>query len=163
MQLRIFYFYFLLSGALVEQANHPTWGRVVSYLLNSGRIQPPDRGRDVGDHPPITPMRAAPRDEFAKGNEWKIYDYVTRYRIAPSPPCGPHPGTSLPRATSGRSTITSPGKDNHLRGCRDLTDERGSRGDTGMRGSFRLRRRWFCCCCYFRDVFLETLISLDHQ
>ena len=27
-------------------------------------------------------MRAAPRDEFAKGNEWKIYDYVTRHFIA---------------------------------------------------------------------------------
>jgi hypothetical protein len=65
-------------GALAEQANHPHWGRVVSYLLNRGRFQPPHRGRDVGDHPPITPMRAAPRDEFTKGNAWKIYDYVTR-------------------------------------------------------------------------------------
>ena len=35
----------------------------------------------VGDHPPITPMRAAPRDEFSKGNEWRIYDYVTRHFI----------------------------------------------------------------------------------
>ena len=35
----------------------------------------------MGDHPPITPMRAAPRDEFSKGNEWKIYDYVTRHFI----------------------------------------------------------------------------------
>ena len=26
-------------------------------------------------------MRAAPRDEFSKGNEWKIYDYVTRHFI----------------------------------------------------------------------------------
>ena len=25
-------------------------------------------------------MRAAPRDEFSKGNEWKIYDYVTRHQ-----------------------------------------------------------------------------------
>ena len=69
-------------GALREQANHPSWGRVVSYLLNSGRISPPEGGHDVGDHPPITPMRAAPRDEFSKGNEWKIYDYVTRHFIA---------------------------------------------------------------------------------
>ena len=35
----------------------------------------------MGDHPPITPMRAAPRDEFSKGNEWRIYDYVTRHFI----------------------------------------------------------------------------------
>ena len=38
-------------------------------------------GRDVGDHPPITPMRAAPREEITKGNEWKIYDFVTRYYL----------------------------------------------------------------------------------
>lgn len=56
-------------------------GRVVGYLL-SRPIQRPEGGRDVGDHPPITPMRAAPRDEFSKGNEWKIYDYVTRHFIA---------------------------------------------------------------------------------
>ena len=27
-------------------------------------------------------MAAAPREEFAKGNEWRIYDYVTRHFIA---------------------------------------------------------------------------------
>ena len=54
---------------------------MVGYLL-SRPIQRPEGGRDVGDHPPITPMRAAPRDEFSKGNEWKIYDYVTRHFIA---------------------------------------------------------------------------------
>jgi len=73
---------FDLHSALVEQANHPSWGRVVGYLLSSGRIDRPEGGRDVGDHPPITPMKAAPRDEFSKGNEWKIYDYVTRHFIA---------------------------------------------------------------------------------
>ena len=73
---------FDLVSALEEQANHPNWGRVVSYLLGSGRVERPEGGKDVGDHPPITPMRAAPRDEFSKGNEWKIYDYVTRHFIA---------------------------------------------------------------------------------
>ena len=34
----------------------------------------------VGDHPPITPMRSATREEF-KPNEWRIYDYVTRHFI----------------------------------------------------------------------------------
>ena len=73
---------FDLVSALEEQAHHPSWGRVVSYLLSSGRVAAPQGGKDVGDHPPITPMRAAPRDEFSKGNEWKIYDYVTRHFIA---------------------------------------------------------------------------------
>eukprot|EP00111_Clytia_hemisphaerica_P010804 TCONS_00031598-protein len=73
---------FDLYGALEEQANHPNWGRVVSYLLDSGRINRPQTGFDVGDHPPITPMRAATRDEFQKSSEWRIYDYVTRHFIA---------------------------------------------------------------------------------
>ena len=73
---------FDLISTLEEQAQHPSWGRVVTYLLNSGRVAAPQGGKDVGDHPPITPMRAAPRDEFSKGNEWKIYDYVTRHFIA---------------------------------------------------------------------------------
>ena len=73
---------FDLIAALSEQAEHPNWGRMVTWLLSSGRVGPPQGGKDVGDHPPITPMRAAPRDEFSKGNEWKIYDYVTRHFIA---------------------------------------------------------------------------------
>merc|ERR1719319_1416534 len=73
---------FDLQAALEEQAGHPAWGRVVQYLLSSGRIHRPEGGRDVGDHPPITPMRAAPRDQFTKGNEWKVYDFVTRHFIA---------------------------------------------------------------------------------
>ena len=54
---------FDLVSALEEQSQHPSWGRVVSYLLSSGRVSHPQGGKDVGDHPPITPMRAAPRDE----------------------------------------------------------------------------------------------------
>ena len=29
-----------LLSALEEQADHPSWGRVVTYLLNSGRVAP---------------------------------------------------------------------------------------------------------------------------
>ncbi|CAE7840008.1 TOP3B [Symbiodinium sp. CCMP2592] len=86
---------FDLVGALREQANHPSWGRLaeevtewdcpgktVSYLLRQGSIRSPVSGTDKGDHPPITPMRAAPKDEFSKGKEWRLYDYVTRHFIA---------------------------------------------------------------------------------
>ena len=31
-----------------------------------------------GDHPPITPTRAASRDHF-DGDAWRIYDYVVRH------------------------------------------------------------------------------------
>lgn len=70
---------FDLVTVLEEQANHPNWGRVASYLLHNGRINSPVGGHDAGDHPPITPVRAVTRNELAKANEWKIYDYVTRH------------------------------------------------------------------------------------
>ena len=37
-------------------------------------------GHDAGDHPPITPMRSASREEL-DGDSWKIYDYVVRHFI----------------------------------------------------------------------------------
>lgn len=39
------------------------------------------KGHDAGDHPPITPMRPASRDEL-DGDSWRIYDYVVRHFIA---------------------------------------------------------------------------------
>lgn len=73
---------FDLTAALREQADHPSWGRTVVHLLRQGRIRTPASGNDRGDHPPITPMKAAPRDEFRGGKEWRLYDYVTRHFIA---------------------------------------------------------------------------------
>jgi len=73
---------FDLIAALQTQANHPHWGNVAGYILHSGRINPSRKGEDVGDHPPITPMMAATRNEISKGQEWKVYDYVTRHFLA---------------------------------------------------------------------------------
>eukprot|EP00931_Biecheleriopsis_adriatica_P029828 TRINITY_DN17646_c0_g1_i1.p1 TRINITY_DN17646_c0_g1~~TRINITY_DN17646_c0_g1_i1.p1 ORF type:complete len:1244 (+),score=266.91 TRINITY_DN17646_c0_g1_i1:58-3789(+) len=73
---------FDLYAALQEQAGHPSWGKTVNYLLRQGSIRSPVSGTDKGDHPPITPMKAAPRDEFSKGKEWRLYDYVARHFIA---------------------------------------------------------------------------------
>jgi hypothetical protein len=39
------------------------------------------KGHDAGDHPPITPMRPASRDEL-EGDSWRIYDYVVRHFLA---------------------------------------------------------------------------------
>lgn len=36
-------------------------------------------GTDVGDHPPITPVRAATESELGGGEAWLIYDYVARH------------------------------------------------------------------------------------
>jgi DNA topoisomerase IA len=35
-------------------------------------------GKDVGDHPPITPLKAAIRQDVGGGAAWKIYEFVVR-------------------------------------------------------------------------------------
>ena len=36
-------------------------------------------GVDVGDHPPITPVRSASETEVGGGDAWRLYDYVARH------------------------------------------------------------------------------------
>ena len=38
-------------------------------------------GTDVGDHPPITPMRDATREQV-RDSDWKLYDFITRHFLA---------------------------------------------------------------------------------
>ena len=102
-----------------DEQTTEAWGKTVSHLLRQGQIRNPKTGRDVGtalsalsdvvakstldfycgevlaweiqgDHPPITPMKAAPRDEFSKGNlaiqshlssTQKILQDVTKFMI----------------------------------------------------------------------------------
>ncbi|KAK7280853.1 hypothetical protein RIF29_08385 [Crotalaria pallida] len=73
-------------GALSAQANNPTWGNYVQGLLTNG-YHKPRSGTDVGDHPPITPMRSAAED--ALGNDaWKLYQYICQHFIGTvSPDC----------------------------------------------------------------------------
>ena len=56
------------------------WGAEVRELLQQG-LTSPRRGTDVGDHPPITPMRSATETEL--GHEaFRLYDMITRVFIA---------------------------------------------------------------------------------
>jgi len=74
---------FDVQQALREQSWHPNWGKTAGFILqNNPNIQPPHGGHDAGDHPPITPMKMAPRGEISKGKEWKLYDYIARHFIA---------------------------------------------------------------------------------
>lgn len=77
---------FDFRGALSAQRNNPTWGNYVEGLLASG-YQKPRSGTDVGDHPPITPMRSASEDML--GNDaWKLYQYICQYFMGTvSPDC----------------------------------------------------------------------------
>uniref|UniRef100_A0A8C5RXE3 DNA topoisomerase n=1 Tax=Laticauda laticaudata TaxID=8630 RepID=A0A8C5RXE3_LATLA len=52
----------------------------VKTLLVEG-INRPRKGHDAGDHPPITPMRAASEAELG-GDGWRLYEYITRHFIA---------------------------------------------------------------------------------
>jgi len=70
---------FDLKDVLRQQQNSSDWGQDVKDLLSKG-INKPRKGHDAGDHPPITPMRAATRNEL-DGDSWKIYDYVVRHFI----------------------------------------------------------------------------------
>ncbi|XP_053135443.1 DNA topoisomerase 3-beta-1 isoform X2 [Hemicordylus capensis] len=71
---------FDLKGSLRQQANNPYWAETVKALLSEG-INRPRKGHDAGDHPPITPMRAASEAELG-GDGWRLYEYITRHFIA---------------------------------------------------------------------------------
>ena len=72
---------FDVRTVLKDHASHEDWGRSASYLLRtkyakSGR--PPSRGSDFGDHPPITPLKAASRQDVGGGSSWRIYEFIVR-------------------------------------------------------------------------------------
>ncbi|XP_035229457.1 DNA topoisomerase 3-beta-1-like, partial [Stegodyphus dumicola] len=71
---------FDLRGTLQLQSRSSDWGNEVQELLGGTMIRP-RKGHDAGDHPPITPMKLANRNEL-DSDSWKIYDYVVRHFIA---------------------------------------------------------------------------------
>ncbi|XP_056602830.1 DNA topoisomerase 3-beta-1 isoform X2 [Triplophysa dalaica] len=71
---------FDLKSTLRQQANSSFWGETVKALMSEG-INKPRKGADAGDHPPITPMRAASEIELGSDG-WRLYDYITRHFIA---------------------------------------------------------------------------------
>nr|CCC53485.1 putative DNA topoisomerase III, fragment [Trypanosoma vivax Y486] len=77
---------FDFKGALAQHERHPQWGAYVQGLLKD-RYTRPKAGKDAGDHPPITPMRAANPGELSS-DSWRLYEYITRHFIATlSPDC----------------------------------------------------------------------------
>ncbi|XP_009371098.1 DNA topoisomerase 3-beta isoform X1 [Pyrus x bretschneideri] len=77
---------FDFRGTLGAQVNNPTWGDYVQRLLADG-YQKPRSGTDVGDHPPVTPLRSATEDML--GNDaWILYEYICKHFIGTvSPDC----------------------------------------------------------------------------
>lgn len=71
---------FDIRGTLEEQAGDGRWGKYVRNLLNEGANKSKG-GIDMGDHPPITPCRAAGAHELS-GDMARVYDFVVRHFIA---------------------------------------------------------------------------------
>jgi DNA topoisomerase-3 len=72
---------FDVRSILREHTSHPEWGRTASYLLRTKYAKssrPPLRGHDAGDHPPITCLKAATREEVGGGAAWRVYEFVAR-------------------------------------------------------------------------------------
>mmetsp|Transcript_30608 Transcript_30608/g.54729 ORF Transcript_30608/g.54729 Transcript_30608/m.54729 type:complete len:860 (+) Transcript_30608:77-2656(+) len=70
---------FDLQGAVRAQTGHPHWGTYAQGLLQAG-LNRAREGTDMGDHPPITPVRAATEGQLGDG--WRLYDMITRHFLA---------------------------------------------------------------------------------
>ncbi|KAJ9463502.1 DNA topoisomerase 3-beta [Diplonema papillatum] len=98
---------FDLMAPLRDQQNNPRWGAHVKELLAAG-ITRPKSGVDMGDHPPITPMRPA-TEGMLGGDEWRLYDYITRHFIATVSPDMHYTRTKVLFAI-GTETFTAVGR-----------------------------------------------------
>ncbi|KAL8120958.1 hypothetical protein AgCh_017940 [Apium graveolens] len=77
---------FDFRGALDVLRNNPVFGYDVQKLLADGYVKPRS-GTDVGDHPPITPMRSASEDMLGY-DAWRVYQYVCQHFLGTlSPDC----------------------------------------------------------------------------
>ncbi|GAB4821904.1 hypothetical protein N2152v2_008950 [Parachlorella kessleri] len=63
---------------LAAQRSHPIWGEYAASLLSAGFVTPKG-GVNVGDHPPITPVRGATEMELGGGDAWRLYEFVARH------------------------------------------------------------------------------------
>mmetsp|Transcript_9240 Transcript_9240/g.21182 ORF Transcript_9240/g.21182 Transcript_9240/m.21182 type:complete len:859 (-) Transcript_9240:33-2609(-) len=70
---------FDLHAAVSSQTNHPHWGQYASDLLRNG-LNRAREGVDMGDHPPITPVRAGTEGQVGEG--WRLYDMICRHFLA---------------------------------------------------------------------------------
>lgn len=70
---------FDLAASLREIARdeYAAAARSILDSAKGGKVPVPNRGKDKGDHPPITPMRYAPEGELY-GSERRVYDLVCR-------------------------------------------------------------------------------------
>ena len=71
---------FNFKEVLTSLKDHHKYGYYTSYLLKNG-YQKPRQGVDAGDHPPITPVKAAQEGELYD-RELRVYQYITSNFLA---------------------------------------------------------------------------------
>ena len=99
---------FDINGALRQQLPHPYWGDYVGKLLEAGYTKPKG-GKDMGDHPPITPCRLANPNEL-HGDEERVYELVTRQFLASVSPDAVFWQTTLQFAAGNHQTFSATGR-----------------------------------------------------
>jgi DNA topoisomerase-3 len=76
---------FDFKGSLNNFSNHPDFGENVKKILKDYK-NPILKGINAGDHPPITPAKAATKNEL-KGDHWRLYECIcNNYFASISPP-----------------------------------------------------------------------------
>lgn len=71
---------FNFKEILQTHAHHSEWGSYASSLLTYG-FNGPKKGVDAGDHPPITPVKSADKDDL-KDRDWQLYSFITKNFLA---------------------------------------------------------------------------------
>ena len=118
---------FDINGALRPLTSLGSVGHCVRDLLSSGPKKPRP-GHDAGDHPPITPMRAAHEADLS-GDAWRVYDYIVRHFVATvSEDCRYHQTTiqlsvGTERFSLSGKRVLSPGFTTLLSGLAIQNDE----------------------------------------
>ncbi|OII73131.1 DNA topoisomerase III beta-1 [Cryptosporidium ubiquitum] len=72
---------FDIKSTIAMFKNNPIWGSYSSEMLQKGFNLPRKDGVDLGDHPPITPVRSATQSDL-DGDSWRLYDLITRHFFA---------------------------------------------------------------------------------
>ena len=58
------------------------WAQFAQQLAASGLTAPREDGHDVGDHPPITPVKAVKPNQCGSEAHWALYEEVCRHFLA---------------------------------------------------------------------------------
>lgn len=68
---------FNFEEILQQHRSHPEWGYYAAKLLKGEGLSKPKKGVDAGDHPPITPVLSATKDDLSD-REWRLYQFITK-------------------------------------------------------------------------------------